>query len=82
MGRKLVTDPTRTHPIPAHVTLAVVLQVRADALQVLLWERAKEPFKGSWSLPGGYLAPEETLEISIRRHLAEKVDVGGVGGVA
>jgi ADP-ribose pyrophosphatase YjhB (NUDIX family) len=75
MGRKLVTDPTRTHRTPAHVTLAVVLQVRADALHVLLWERAKEPFKGSWSLPGGYLAPEETLEISIRRHLAEKVDV-------
>jgi ADP-ribose pyrophosphatase YjhB (NUDIX family) len=44
-------------------------------LQVLLWERAKEPFKGQWSLPGGYLNPGETLEQSIRRHLAEKVDV-------
>ena len=28
-----------------------------------------------WSLPGGYLEPGETLEQSIRRHLAEKVDV-------
>jgi 8-oxo-dGTP diphosphatase len=56
------------------VTLAVVLQVR-DGLQVLLWQRAKEPDKGCWSLPGGYLAPDETLELSIRRHLAEKVDV-------
>jgi 8-oxo-dGTP diphosphatase len=52
-----------------------VLQVREGALQVLLWQRAKEPFKGSWSLPGGYLAQDETLEVSIRRHLAEKVDV-------
>jgi 8-oxo-dGTP diphosphatase len=42
---------------------------------VLLWERAREPFKGRWSLPGGYLAQDETLEVSIRRHLAEKVDV-------
>jgi 8-oxo-dGTP diphosphatase len=57
------------------VTLAVVLQVRDDRLQVLLWERAREPFSGAWSLPGGYLAPGETLEQAIRRHLAEKVDV-------
>jgi ADP-ribose pyrophosphatase YjhB (NUDIX family) len=57
------------------VALAVVLRVRDGALQVLLWERAKEPFAGCWSLPGGYLAPGETLEDSIRRHLAAKVDV-------
>jgi len=57
------------------VTLAVVLQVRDNMLQALLWQRAKEPFRGLWSLPGGYLAPAETLELSIRRHLAEKVDV-------
>jgi ADP-ribose pyrophosphatase YjhB (NUDIX family) len=44
-------------------------------LQVLLWQRAREPFLGAWSLPGGYLAPGETLEESIRRHLAAKVDV-------
>ncbi len=60
---------------PIHVTLAVVFQVRAGTLQVLLWQRAKEPFAGAWSLPGGYLEPGETLEASIRRHLAAKVDV-------
>ena len=75
MGRKLSTETNTAHPSPAHVTLAVVLQVRAGLLQALLWERAKEPFKGRWSLPGGYLNPGETLERSIRRHLAEKVDV-------
>jgi ADP-ribose pyrophosphatase YjhB (NUDIX family) len=52
-----------------------VLQVRDGLLQVLLWRRAQEPFAGSWALPGGYLVPGETLELSIRRHLAEKVDV-------
>jgi ADP-ribose pyrophosphatase YjhB (NUDIX family) len=55
--------------------LAVVLQVRAGELQVLLWERAREPFHGAWALPGGALEPGETLERSIRRHLAAKVDV-------
>jgi 8-oxo-dGTP diphosphatase len=60
---------------PTHVTLAVVLQVREGALCVLLWQRAREPFSGAWSLPGGYLGPGDTLERSIRTHLARKVDV-------
>jgi len=60
---------------PTHTTLAVVFQVRSGKLQVLLWQRARDPFAGDWSLPGGYLAPGETLEQSIRKHLAAKVDV-------
>jgi 8-oxo-dGTP diphosphatase len=52
-----------------------VLQVREGELQVLLWKRAREPFLGAWSLPGGRLSAGETLESSIRRHLATKVDV-------
>ena len=58
-----------------HEALAVVLQVRDGRLQVLLWQRAREPCCGAWALPGGLLAPSETLEASIRRHLAAKVDV-------
>ena len=57
------------------MTLAIVLQVRDGKLQTLVWQRAREPFAGHWSLPGGYLAQGETLEASIRRHLAVKVDV-------
>jgi ADP-ribose pyrophosphatase YjhB (NUDIX family) len=64
-----------TSAVAAHAALAVVLQVRDGALQVLLWQRALEPFNGRWSLPGGYLEQGETLEQSIRRHLAAKVDV-------
>jgi ADP-ribose pyrophosphatase YjhB (NUDIX family) len=55
--------------------LAVVLQVREETLQVLLWERGLEPFAGAWALPGGALSPTDTLDDSIRRHLAAKVDV-------
>ncbi len=58
-----------------HVVLAAVLQVREDRLQALLWQRAREPFAGCWALPGGALATGETLEESMRRHLADKVDV-------
>jgi ADP-ribose pyrophosphatase YjhB (NUDIX family) len=69
-----MAQSTTLHP-PAHATLAVVFQVRDDALQVLLWERAREPDRGAWSLPGGPLHEDETLEESILRHLATKVDV-------
>src|SRR6188472_4351550 len=71
MSRKLSAESTR----PRHASLAVVLQVREGSLQVLLWERGRDPFRGAWALPGGLLEPGETLEASIRRHLAAKVDV-------
>ena len=58
-----------------HVALGVVLRVREARLEVLLWERAKEPELGAWALPGGVLGADETLEDSIVRHLAAKVDV-------
>jgi ADP-ribose pyrophosphatase YjhB (NUDIX family) len=66
---------SNTDARPAHEALAVVFQVRDGELQVLLWQRAREPFLGAWALPGGRLEPRETLERSIRRHLATKVDV-------
>jgi len=52
-----------------------VLQVREGRLQTLLWQRAREPFSGAWALAGGDLGADETLEDSIRRQLAIKVDV-------
>jgi 8-oxo-dGTP diphosphatase len=73
-----VAEFTTTPALPAHTALAVVFQVRDDELRVLLWERAREPFRGDWSLPGGALGPGETLEASILRHLTTKVDVNEV----
>lgn len=58
--------------------LAVVLQVRDAALQTLLWQRARDPYSGTWSLAGGSLGDGETLESSILRHLATKVDLRDV----
>ncbi|MBP2338324.1 8-oxo-dGTP diphosphatase [Saccharothrix coeruleofusca] len=49
--------------------------MRAGSLQVMLWQRAREPHAHRWSLPGGGLGAEEDVEASIRRQLAEKVDV-------
>lgn len=58
----------------------MVFQVRGlDAAQpqlsVLLWERARDPQRGAWSLPGGRLRDDEDMTSSVRRQLAEKVDL-------
>ena len=74
MSRKPAAEFIR----PTQVTLAAVMQVRDDVLQALLWRRGLAPFKDAWALPGGVLAADETLEASIRRHLATKVDLAEI----
>lgn len=68
------------HSNTEHEVLAAVFQVRAvdspkPALHVLLWQRALEPEAGKWALPGGSLRSDEDLTSSVRRQLAEKVDL-------
>jgi 8-oxo-dGTP diphosphatase len=43
---------------------------RGDA--VLLVKRAKPPYLGAWSLPGGSIEPGETAELAIEREIAEE----------
>src|ERR1700753_932782 len=68
----------------AHEVLAVVFQVRGlgpgpktqkPELNVLLWQRAQDPERGAWSLPGGRLRNDEDMTTSVHRQLAEKVDL-------
>lgn len=65
-------DPFPAYP---HEVLAVVLSVRADELNVLLWRRAQAPHARRWALPGGGVRPEQRLREAISAHLAAKVDV-------
>ncbi|MEJ8277797.1 NUDIX hydrolase [Pseudonocardia spirodelae] len=68
-------------PPALHEVLAAVLGIRDGRLRVLLWQRALDPDAGRWALPGGTLGPEEDVESSVRRQLAEKVDVREVAHV-
>ena len=68
------------HTSTQHEVLAVVFQVRGleagkPELNVLLWQRALAPERGKWSLPGGRVRDDEDLSSSVRRQLAEKVDL-------
>ena len=67
---------TSEHPI-FHVTVdIVVLTIRDDRLCALVVERAGEPFKGRWALPGGFVEPDEGLFDAARRELEEETGVG------
>lgn len=50
----------------------VVLTVRDNALCVLAVRRVAEPAHGVWSLPGGFVRPEEDLAQAAVRELAEE----------
>ena len=61
--------------------LAAVLRIADGAVEVLAWQRAREPDRGRWALPGGRLGDTEDVERSVLRQLAEKVDVREVAHV-
>ena len=63
---------------PRHAVAVDLIVVRSDSdelREILLIERGREPFKGSWALPGGFLEEHETLEEGAARELKEETGV-------
>ncbi len=66
------------YPKPA-VTVDVVLFTFAQgSLRVLLIQRNREPFQGYWALPGGFVQPNEKLEVAAARELQEETSLKGI----
>ena len=63
---------TYDYPRPAVTTDCVVFGLDESSLKVLLIERGKEPFKGCWAFPGGFLNMDETAEQCAVRELKEE----------
>ena len=63
---------------PALTTDCVVFGLDEEDLKVLLIERALEPFKGEWALPGGFVRVGESLDESARRELKEETGLSKV----
>lgn len=72
-------DPAAYPPFAVTVDL-VALTVRDDAVQVLLVDRAEQPFAGRRALPGGFVGPEEDLAVAARRTLAEETGLRRIPG--
>jgi 8-oxo-dGTP diphosphatase len=47
-------------------------------IEVLLIKRGNEPYKGCWSLPGGFIEMDEELEDAAARELKEETGLSGV----
>ena len=65
-------------PRPMVTVDAVVFTKTDDKTKVLLINRGKEPFKGKWALPGGFIDMDEELEDAVVRELAEETGLVGV----
>ena len=65
---------TYEYPRPA-LTVDVVIATREAKPRVLLIRRNKEPFAGSWALPGGFVDENERLADAARREVVEEAGV-------
>src|SRR6185295_322063 len=63
---------------PSVAVDVALLSVKDGTLQTLLLERAEHPFMGKWSLPGGFVRMQETLDDAARRLLESKAGLRDV----
>jgi 8-oxo-dGTP diphosphatase len=73
------TTPTRLANVPPAVAVIVVIfTVDGGELQVLLISRSAAPSRGMWSLPGGILAQDESLDEAASHKLRDETGVTDV----
>jgi 8-oxo-dGTP diphosphatase len=63
---------TYHYPRPAVTVDAIVYFRDNQRIYILLIQRGKEPFKGKWALPGGFVNLDELLETACKRELEEE----------
>ncbi len=70
-------DPNQ-FPHPSLSVDVTLLTARSDTLEVFLIRRDEHPFKSDWSLPGGFVRLEESLEEAAARLLKDKTGLQDV----
>lgn len=64
-----------------HAILAtdiVIFTIHEGKLKVLLIKMTRKPYVGSWAIPGGLIAPDESADDAALRHLRAKTNVKDV----
>lgn len=69
---------TTPYIAPTLTVDAVIFQLIDEKLNVLLMKRPNDPFKGEWSLPGGYNPAGETTSQALERILDEKTGISSL----
>ncbi len=73
------TTPARVAGVsPAVAVIVVIFTVDGGELQVLLISRSAAPSRGMWSLPGGVLAHDESLDEAASHKLRDETGVTDV----
>jgi 8-oxo-dGTP diphosphatase len=62
----------KRHEVPWVTVDVVVVASLEGRFKVLLIQRKRQPFKGCWAIPGGFVEPNEPLEAAARRELWEE----------
>lgn len=70
------------YPRPALTVDLVTFAFDGSRLRTLLIRRRKEPFAGSWAIPGGFLEIDEPIEAAARRELQEETGLNPRAPVA
>ncbi len=65
-------------PRPMVTVDAAVFCVSGGKARLLLVERKKDPYKGRWAVPGGFIEMDEELEHAVARELEEETGLTGV----
>jgi len=65
-------------PRPMVTVDAAVFAFYKNEAKLLLINRANEPFKGKWALPGGFVNMDEELEDAVVRELEEETGLKDV----
>ena len=65
-------------PCPAVAIVVAIFRVDDGELRVLLISRSADPFSGLWSLPGGVLAPDQSLDEAAVHKLQRETGVTDV----
>jgi 8-oxo-dGTP diphosphatase len=65
-------------PRPMVAADAAVFRRSAGKMELLLVNRKREPFKGKWCIPGGFVNLDEELETAAARELAEETGLADV----
>lgn len=66
------------YPHPALTADCVIFGFDGQSLKILLVERGRTPYLGSWALPGGFMRMDETIEQCAARELAEETNLKGI----
>ena len=63
------------YPRPALCSDCIILRKKANRIEVLLIQRAYDPFRGMWAFPGGFVDEDETTDQAAKRELFEETGI-------